>query len=317
MPVDFSVGLIVGQRRERAVRCLETLVSQSVVDRMEILLFDIARDRHDPLPGSNHPQVRIVRMPGSTYAQARLRAVHEGTGPIVGFIEEHAWAFRGWAEAIIEAHGQPYAGVGAEVHIGNPSVPYSPLIGVMNHHPWLAPATPGLKTHLPGHNSAYKREILLRYGDRLLDLLRAELALCTALRKDGHQLFLETKARFAHINETGIASPSRGYFLWNRCYGDSRARQFQWSPLRRAFYAACTPLMPVYYLGHLLPRLYRERPDLFPIALAGVHRLFLAQMASAVGHTTGMLFGVGDAEERFSDYETSEYRQLEPDAATV
>lgn len=317
MPVDFTVGLVVGNRRERAIRCLDSLLSQRVVDRMEILVLDIAQDGHQPLPGSNHPQVRIIRMPGSTYAKARLRTVHEGIGPVVGFIEEHAWAFPGWAEATIEAHGEKWAGVGGEVHIGNPSVRHSRLIGVMNHHPWLAPATRGFKNHLPGHNSAYKREILLRYGDRLLDLLRAELALCTALRADGHQLFLETGARFAHINETGVSSPSRGYYLWNRCYGDSRARQFGWSPARRLFYAACTPIMPVYYLAHLLPRLRRERPDLYPIALAGVPRLFLCQLASAVGHTAGVLFGVGDAEERFSDYETSEYRQLEPDADSV
>jgi len=118
MPVDFTVGLVVGNRRERAVRCLDSLLSQSVVDRMEIFVFDIAQVRLKPLPGSNHPQVRVIRMPGSTYARARLRAVHEGIGPVVGFIEEHAWAFPGWAEAIIEAHGEKWAGVGAEVHIG-------------------------------------------------------------------------------------------------------------------------------------------------------------------------------------------------------
>lgn len=315
MSIEFSVGLVVGERRERAIRCLDTLVSQNVVDRMEILLLDIARDRYEPLPGSNHPRVRLLRLPGVTYAQARLRAIHEATGRIVGFLEEHAWAFPGWAEAIIEAHGEAWAGVGAEVHIGNPSVPGSPLVGLMNHYPWLAPATRGFRDHLPGHNSAYKREILLRYGDRLGLLIRAELALCTALRRDGHQLFLETGARFAHINETGITSTFRGYYLWNRCYADSRAREFQWSTARRLFYAACTPLMPVYYLARLLPRLRRERPDLYPSAVAGIPRLFIAQMGSGVGHTAGLLFGAGDAEADFSDYETSEYRQLEPDAA--
>jgi hypothetical protein len=311
---DFTVGLVVGERRERAAHCLKTLLSQNILDRMEIRVADIARDRLDPLPGSNHPQVQVVRMPGATYAQARLRVVQEAAGRIVGFIEEHAWAFDGWAEAILEAHNEPWAGVGAEVHIGNPKVPHSNLIGVMNHHPWMAPATRGTREHLPGHNSAYKKEVLLRYGDRLLPLLRAELALCTALRRDGHQLFLETKAKFAHVNETGIASPFRGYYYWNRCYADSRAKEFGWSLSRRLFYAACTPLMPVYYLCHVLPQLRRERPDLYPIARAGIHRLYIAQLGSAIGHTAGLLFGLGDAEQKFSEYETSEYRQLDPDA---
>ena len=312
MAADFTVGLIVGQRRERAIRALDSLLAQRVVDRMEILVLDIARDDPPALPGSNHPRVRVMKLPGTTYACARVHAVHEAQAPIVGFLEEHAWAFDGWAEAIIEAHGEKWAGVGAEVHIGNPGVKHSQLIGVMNHHPWLAPATRGTRTHLAGHNSAYKRDLLLRYGDRLHDLLRAELALNRALTADGHQLFLETKAKFAHINETGIGSVSRGYFLWNRCYGYSRAKQFHWSLARRLFYAACTPLMPVYFLSHVLPRLRRERPDLYPIALRGAPRLFQAQLASAIGHSAGVLFGLGDAEERFSEYETSEYRQLEP-----
>ena len=313
MAVEFSVGLVVGNRRERAIRCLDSLVSQSVVDRMEILVIDIARERHDPLPGTNHPRVRALRLAGATYAQARLRTVHEAAGRIVGFLEEHTWALPGWAEATLEAHGEPWAGVGAEVHIGNPSVPGSLAVGVMNHHLWLAPAARGTRPHLPGHNSAYKRDVLLRYGDRLAPLLRAELALCAALRRDGHELFLESKARFAHINETGLTSPFRGYFLWNRCYADSRAREFEWSLLRRLFYAGCTGLMPVYYLARLLPRLRRERPDLYAIALADLPRILLAQMGSAAGHTAGLLFGLGDAEQRFSDYETSEYRQLEPE----
>lgn len=316
MPVDLSVGLIVGEIRERAVRCLRSLLSQRVADRMEILVYDIGRDAHPPLPDSNHPQVRVVRAPELTFTQARVRIVHDARAPVVGFLEEHAWAYDGWAEAIIEAHGeQKRGGVGAEVHIGNPTVRQSVLIGIMNHNEWLAPTPAGVRGHLPGHNSAYKRDVLLRYGDRLPDLLRAELALCRRLIADGYQLYLEPRARFAHINETEIFGISRGYFLWNRCYGDARAREFHWSPLRKAFYAACTPLMPVYYLAHFLPRLRRTRPDLYRTALAGLPKVFLAQLASGIGHTAGVLFGRGNAERDFSHYELNMERELGANAA--
>lgn len=315
MPVDFTVGLVVGERRDRAARCLSSLVSQNVVDRMEILVLEIAPEPMPPLPDSNHPRVRVIKLPGNMYAQARVHAVEQARGSVVGFIEEHAWAFDGWADAMLAAHQSKWAGVGAEVHIGNPDVADSRIIGIMNHTSWLAPAVAGVQKHLPGHNSAYKREFLLRYGAGLRDLLKAELTLCKKLIADGEQLYLEPKARFAHINETTLRAIARGYFWWNRCYGDSRVRQFHWSPLRKAVYTVGAPLMPFYYLAHFLPRVRKHRPDLYKEALAGITRVFLAQVASAAGHVTGVLFGAGDAEARFTDVEVNEEREMGVNAA--
>src|SRR5947208_16143011 len=98
MAVELSVILVVGERRDRAVDALRSLLSQSAVDRMEILLCDLAPGDPPPLPGSDHPAVRRLRFaPDTLFSAAKAAAVRTAAGPIVVFFEEHCRAHPGWA----------------------------------------------------------------------------------------------------------------------------------------------------------------------------------------------------------------------------
>ena len=72
-----------------------------------------------------------------------------------------------------------------------------------------------------------------------------------------------------------------------------------------------TPLVPFYTLAILTRRLSRMRPDLLGPALRAAPQIFAVQLAAACGQALGLLFGIGDAEARFSLYEMNEYRQLD------
>jgi GT2 family glycosyltransferase len=307
---DLAVILVVGERRDRAVRALASVLDQDVVSQIEVLLLDCAPGDPPPLPGSDHPVVRTVRLPADTlFSAAKARAVRMAAAPVVAFVEEHCRVFSGWAEALIEAHRGPWAGVGAEVHIGNPDVPISHLVAVINYHPWLPPARRAEHDMLPGHNSSFKRDLLLAYGEELEDLLRAEIVLHGRLRRDGHRLLLEPAARFAHINESSLRSIAEGRFLWNRCYGPSRARTFGWSAGRRLFYAVATPLIPLYALAKITRTLSRTRPELLPTVQAWIPQFLFAHLATAAGQALGLLFGRGSSEARFTLFELNEARE--------
>lgn len=306
---DLSVLLVVGERRDRAVRALASLLAQSAVDRLEVLLLDCAPGEIPPLPGSDHPAVRTIRIPPGTYfSAAKTLGVREASAPAVAFLEEHVTALPGWAEALIEAHRGPWAGVGGEVHTGNPEVPISHLVAVINYHPWLYPARRAEHDMLPGHNSSFKRDLLLAYGDELEDLLRAEVVLHGRLRRDGHRLLLEPAARFAHRNEATLASISRGRFLWNRCYGPSRARTFEWTSLRRFVYIAATPVIPFYALAKITQTLAATRPELLRTVYRWLPQFLAAYLAAAAGQAVGLLLGRGDSEARFTYFELNERR---------
>jgi hypothetical protein len=305
----MTVVLIAGHLRERANGSLASILAQDVVDELEILLIDLDHGRSAPLDGSGHPSVRTIAMPETTvYSAARAHGVREAKTPILAFVEEHCRVYTGWAAALIRAHAGPYAAVGGEIHNGNPQVRLSRTIALMNYNLWMPPAPRAEFDLLPGHNSSFKREVLLGYGDELETLLRAEVALCHRLHRDGHRLLLEPDAKFEHINETKLASIANGYFLWHRCYGPIRARVFGWSRARRLFYVAATPLIPFYYLARLTLVLLRRRPHLVVQAWLAAPQILFAQYASALGQAAGLLFGTGDAERHFTLYELNEPR---------
>jgi hypothetical protein len=309
---DYSVVLVVGTQRTRAGRALGSLLAQEGIERTEILLFD--RDATSPdLPGSDHPSVTLHRVPPETvFSEIRTMAVGRARAPYVGFLEEHCRARPGWFTALLRAHQGPWAAVGGEVHHGNGSYSISRLIGIMNYYPWLAPADSGECEMLPGHNSSFRREILLSYGDELEKLLRADVSLFQQLVADGHRLYLESDAKFEHVNETSLRSIVKGYFFWHRGYGVERARVHNWSLSRRALYVAATPLIPFYFVAKLLMRLRKIRPDLVGEALIGTPKILAAQLASASGQALGLISGPGNSEARFSDYELNEPRKIDP-----
>lgn len=307
----MSVLLAVGERRDRAVHALASVLAQSAVDRLEVLLLDCAPGDPPPLPGSDHPAVRTVRLPPDVlFSAAKAHGVRIASAPVVAFLEEHCRALPGWAEALIEAHRGPWAGVGAEIRMGNPEVPVSHLVSVLNYHLWLPPARRAEHDMLPGHNASFKRDLLLAYGDELEDLLRAEIVLHGRLRRDGHRLLLEPAARVAHLNESTLGSIVRGRFLWNRCYGPSRARTFGWSAGRRLLYVVATPLIPFYALAKIVRTLSRTRPEALSTVLRWLPLFLAAHLATAAGQAMGLLFGRGDAEARFTLFELNEPRAL-------
>jgi hypothetical protein len=306
----LSIVLVLGARRDRAAGALLSLLTQSVVDRMEVLLFDLAPGEPPPLPGSDHPAVRLFRLPPETlFSTAKAHGIRRATAPVVAFLEEHCRAHPGWAAALLAAHEGPWAAVGAEVHNGNPEVALSRWVEILNYRPWMAPAERGEHGMLPGHNSSFKRDILLAYGEELDDLLRAEIVLHVRLHRDGHRLLLEPAARFSHINESTLASAALGRFLWNRIYGSLRARTFRWPLSRRLFYVAATFATPFYSLALTGLFLARERPELLGRLLAGAPAIFILQLASGLGFSLGLAAGTGSAEARFSLYEMNEFRR--------
>lgn len=292
---------------------LASLLAQDEVEGAEIILVDRAEGFPD-LPRSDHPAVRMVRVPKDTsFAAARVIAVRMARAPYVSFLEEHCRARQGWLKALRRAHeAGPWAAVGSEVHHGNGSFGLSRLIGIMNYYQWLAPTPSGERVLLPGHNSSFRKDVLLSYGDELETLMRADVAFFQKLVADGHRLYLEADAKFDHLNETRLMSIAKGYFFWHRGYGVERATVHRWSLAKRAFYVVATPLIPFYFVLKLALRLRKLRPDLVGEALRGTPQILFAQLASATGQAFGLLFGPGEGEARFSDYELNEHREFDP-----
>jgi len=300
---SLTVVIVVGDEGTRfgLERTMHSLRHQAMVDRMEILVVDCSPPGAPPLRGSDHPSVRTVKLPrdGTTMAQARAAGVRAARAPLVAFLDEHSFALAGWAEALVEAHTGPWAGVGGEIYNLSSAVGFADPIYLMGHGRWLPPAARGEVDLLPSHDTCYKREVLLSYGDQLAELLMAEPVLMWKLRADGYQLLLEPAVKSMHgytVNPLTLVA----FYAWNRCLGFARARTFAWSWRRRMLHVVLSPLLPFWRALRLFVYLLRRHPVRLPTFVLGLPAILLAQYGAAVGEAAGVLFGKGTAEILFT-----------------
>lgn len=255
--------------------------------------------------------------PGAHLAAVRAAAVHEATAPVVVFAEDHCYPDPEWADALIRAHDGPWAAVGPQFDNANPASMISWADFFLNFGSAAAPATSGVTTDLAWHNTSYKRSLLIECGGRLEQLLETEGLLQADLRERGHELWLEARARTAHVNVSTARWFVASHFVGGRLYGANRAKQGSWSVAHRSAYVAGGVLTPL----ARAPRLWREirrtgrQRELLPRMIPA---LILGLAAHAIGEMAGYARGIGDASERKSNLEFNRYRYVtERDRAAI
>jgi len=172
---------------------------------------------------------------------------------------------------------------------------------------WLDPAPAGQCQHLPGHNSAYKRDLLLGFGDRLEQFLEAESLLHWHLREQGYRLYLEPRAKTHHLNLSRLPSSLALRYHCGHMFAGMRAKA--WPIPQRFAYAAGAPLILLIRLARIIRQLHRpgRRQDLVP-RLLPLLLLFLA--VDAGGEFMGYLFGPGRAPARIAGIDFHRERYL-------
>ncbi len=306
----LSVILVTPDRYETIRETIRHLRAQTVKDKLEIVIVAPSLQRLDINKSELNEflSFRVVES-GSIkhFANARATGVHEARAPVVVFVEDHSFPGTTWAEALIKAHRQPWAAVGPVICNANPGSLMSWTNLLIEYGPWLDPTEAGMVDHLPGHNSSYKRKILLDYGPALEVMLEAESILHWDLRAKGHQLCLEPAAKTYHLNFSSVV-PSIGLrFNVGRLFGSTRSRN--WSFLRRFLYVTGAPLIPFVRLSRLWRELRRPgrpkrlMPHILPMVVA-------ALVVDGFGEMIGYALGMGKAGENISIMESHRYHYL-------
>jgi hypothetical protein len=312
MGPKITVALMIGTQRERAGRCLESVLAQAGIEEAEVLLCDLFRDKFPLLPGSDHPSVRFVDLAEEmTYGEIRAYAVANARGEIIAYVEEHAAVLPAWLNVLTRDFALGYAGVGGVPASMNPGAGISDLVSMMNYLPWRRVTHPTEFGHLPSHNSAYRRDVLLSLGDDLPALLSSENLLGRQLEARGQKMLVDPAAQFLHQDEEEIGMILRSYYYWNILFGWSRARIDQWSLIRRLAQGLAIPLVPFVRLFKILVFLARNDRASLPLLFRSMGVILVANTSAAVGLARGCLFGAGDTGIRFLDYELNERRTRE------
>ena len=222
--------------------------------------------------------------------------------------ESHAYPDRRHCETLIRAHKDSWAVVGPMMCNANPATMRSWTGLYMDYGPWVGHGQGGLVDNLPGHNSSYKRAVLLEYGDRLESMMRSSPRRHADLRARGQLLYLEPAAKTYHLNVSLPWSWLEERLVGGRSF--AAARSHEWSIPQRAAYALASPLIPFVRLGRILKDMRRSRSAGF--ILRAMPALILSLLVSALGEGLGYAFGPGGAMRRVNEMELYKERYVRP-----
>ncbi len=312
---EISVVIVTPDNFATIRNTIECLRKQTAKDRIEVVIVAPSADRLNLNDSelNGFLQTRVVEVGNvESVASGNAAGVREATAPVVVFAEDHSYPDPGWAEALIRAHRQPWAAVGPVVRNVNPQSAISWADFFIGYGPWSDPSPAGIANHLPGHNSSYKRAILIEYGQELESMLEAETVLHWDLRSRGFQIYLEPEAKISHMNFSLLSSWIVVQFLAGRVFAATRSKN--WPPLKRVIYSGGSPLIPVIRFCRAVSEMRkpgRLQDMQFFMKLRVLLALIFGLVLDGVGQFTGYAVGAGGpTKEKLSEYEFHRHRHI-------
>jgi hypothetical protein len=290
----ISVVLIAADRYSTLKLTMARLREQTIREAIEIVIVALkpGQIEVDPNDRAVFQSLRVVPcVGGELLANAAASGVRSATAPAVAMIEDHCYPEPGWAEALLARHHAGYTVIGAEIGNANPHSAVSWCSYLLTLGAWAPPAQAGEVSSVAAHNSSYRRDVLLALGDQLDGLMVSETLLQWRLRELGHRVFLEPRAKAAHVNPSRFRTFLYVRFCGARAFAGVWSRNWPWR--RRAYFAAIAPLSET----RRIARVIREAKGRnAPAPLARMMPLFLvAWLAASAGYVAGYLFGAGRA----------------------
>lgn len=307
---QLSAIVVIPDEFETVQATLRALQAQTAAPQLEIVFVMPAPPAQIPREQlEKFHSFQIVVTPFVSITQGYAQGVRHARAPLVVFTEDHSFPAPNWAARLIAAHAQPYAAVGVAIRNGNPDTLTSWGDFFIAYGKWAEPLASGEMDFLPGHNSSYKRAVLLEYGARLEDMLDAETLLHWDLRAQGYKLWLEATTYTRHLNFTMWQQWIETKVWAGRLFGARRAAS--WSFGKRFAYVVASPLIP-------FVRFWRIRADVVRVGLPfrirlGVYATLAFGLAlDSIGQALGYAFGMGNTASRSLDYEFHRVRYIKP-----
>jgi len=298
----LSAVVVVPDTYETVRRTMSHLQAQTVADQIEIVFVAPSRKQIglDESELNCFHSWHIVEVGTVTsIGHGYVTGIAEARAPIIALTEDHSFPATNWGEVLTAAHRQPWASVGPTMLNGNPRTMLSWADFYQAYGEWTQPISSGIVRHLPGHNSSYKRDILLAFGGKLADLMQAESVLHRHLKAQGYKLLLETDTCTTHINFDSWSAWLPAQYYSGRVFAATWALSWSWP--RRFVLMVASPLIPWVRLWRIHKRVRRGQSLSFLFRLLPI--LFLGLLAQGFGQMLGYVAGYGDSPQKTAKYE--------------
>lgn len=287
-------------------RTIYALSQQTIREQMEVIIVAprSAAGNVDRAALEGFGAYQVVEVDEmQTGAAGWAAGIRVAQAPLVVMCEDHSFPPPNWAAALIHAHGEgDYFAVSPAVRNGNPDTRTSWANFLLSFLEWYDPEAPKLIDVTAGHNTCYRKDMLLAdYGNGLEKWLNPERVMHVDAFTRGRKLLLDSRTYVRHVNISQTSSYMGMSYAGGRVFG--AARSLNWGMARRVFYAVLFPVVPVIRLKRLMAALNtsdkRRNARFFPTLPLIVPGLF----CHALGEAVGYVFGEGGIAPKYGMYE--------------
>jgi hypothetical protein len=273
---------------------LQALDRQPERSRMEVIVVEAVGGATRQALLAHRPAVEVIVVDGKrTIPALRYLGLTRATGDLVAILEDHGEVAHDWANALLEAHRQPWGAVGGVVENGRDGL-VNWAAFFCEYTPYMGPVFEGESTDLPGNNIAYKRPHLLRHAHEL-EQGRWESWINDKIRADGVPIASTNRAVVHHIKPFRL-----GHFLVQRFHfarSYAGMRRGDQSPLKRLIYGFGSLALPAILTLRVTRQAWAKQRHLGKF-VASLPLIALFTTVGAAGEMLGYLVGPGDSLSR-------------------
>jgi hypothetical protein len=281
----------------RVKRVLDSLALQTIASEIEIVLVMTddpnATELKELTSGFHSTQtVRVESI--APLASARAKGVRVVRAEFLFIAETHAYPDPDFAEKLVAALSGEWSVAVPGFRNSNPTSGFSWAGFLSDYGAWSDTLSSGETERPPSHDAAFRRSVLLEFGDRLEHALTFGDELYTTLRQRGHRSYFERSAGIQHVNIEKFSDFARERYLSGVLIGGYRSSRWSWP--KRILYAGGSPLIPIVVLSRITGGV-REVGRTEKLPIGTMPALILGALFKAAGEARGYLFGAPHSAE--------------------
>lgn len=302
-PPDLSV-ILVTDTYARVEFAIEKWRAQTIADRIELVLVTTSasdlRATTSTIVGFH--SIKVIEAHSiASLSPARGLGVRNAIAPNVFIAETHAYPDPDLAATCVQALSNEWSVIVPGFRNGNPETTLSRAGFISDYGAWLQGLPAGQTERTPSYNAAFRRSVLMEFGDRLDHAITFGDELFLGLQARGHKAYFDPAITIEHINLCRLGPWLHERFLAGVLIGGYRGARWSWA--RRIVYAAASPLIPFVILSRIQGgALAAARHDTMPAGTGAA--IILGALIKAAGEFRGYLAGTGDtADAMMTRYE--------------
>ena len=231
---------------------IERLRRQTIRSRIELVL--VAPSKAAVSQVLSHAQefagIQILEDPATDLAVARALGIRACTASAVFVGETHSYPHPDLAETLVRLLSA-WSCVTPGLGNANPNSAVSWAGLLSDYGSRLVGLTGGEIYFTPVYNAAFRRSVLLDFGDQLTAVLGPGDEMDKAFRAAGHRAYFEPSAHLDHVNVAGLRHWIRERYAAGILIASQRIQR--WPLSRRLLYLFGSPLIPPVLFWRVLP----------------------------------------------------------------